>query len=397
MLVWEAGGVAHTDRTFVSSIDLTGVPGALGDELAGAPVGEPVSALFDAGALVPPFDRTLIREVPLNALRLRPGAPPLRPRLGRFYPSVLAASAFVGPPADRQPLRVVALGEETCRVDLNHPLARQALRVDLRRVTASAHGAGGSRASPLAAACGDGPGMQMRYPGIDSDFFAGGDFARDDETDDRRFYAAPRLVTHIDDTAIAWVTGRYRGLLQADARVLDLMSSWLSHLPGDVPGLQVVGLGMNAQELRRNARLREWRVHDLNRDPALPYGDGEFDAVTCTVSIEYLVQPLAVFAEVARVLKPGGVFVCTLSERCFPTKAIAVWAQLHPFQRMELVLEYFRRTGCFAGLASESVRGLPRPAHDRQAGRPLAADPVYAVWGRRAGGTRPLVSAPVQS
>jgi len=157
----------------------------------------------------------------------------------------------------------------------------------------------------------------------------------------------------------------------------------------------VTGLGMHARELRRNARLSEWSVHDLNSHPVLPYGDAEFDAVTCTVSIEYLVQPLAVFAEVARVLKPSGVFVCTLSERCFPTKAVAVWAQLHPFQRMELVLDYFRLNGSFARLATESVRGLPRPPHDGRAGSLSAADPVYAVWGYRE--RHPLVSGRVQS
>ncbi len=140
---------------------------------------------------------------------------------------------------------------------------------------------------------------------------------------------------------------------------------------------------MNADELARNRQLTDWSVHDLNWQPALPYGEAVFDAVICTVSIEYLVRPFAVFEDVARVLKPDGVFVCTLSERCFPTKAIAVWLQLHPFQRMELVLDYFRRGQLFRRLATESVRALPRLRHDRNADAPAGADPVYAVWGFR--------------
>ena len=145
-----------------------------------------------------------------------------------------------------------------------------------------------------------------------------GFFARQDETDDRSFYAQPRLVTHIDDGAIEAV-GRLYADLGLTGRVLDLMSSWISHFR-DRPET-LVALGMNGYELGRNDQAAGAVVTDLNRSPELPFGDDAFEAVTCCVSVDYLTRPLEVFDEVARVLGPDGIFCCTFSNRCFPTKA----------------------------------------------------------------------------
>jgi SAM-dependent methyltransferase len=145
----------------------------------------------------------------------------------------------------------------------------------------------------------------------------------------------------------------------------------------------VAGLGLNELELRKNPALTEFRVHDLNHEPTLDFPDGQFDVVVCTVSVEYLTDPDAVFAEVARVLKPGGHFALTFSNRWFETKAIQIWKELHEFERMGLVLEYFRRSGKFHPLRTYSVRGLMRPSHDKYFGRLRYADPVYAVWGEK--------------
>ena len=166
-------------------------------------------------------------------------------------------------------------------------------------------------------------------------------------------------------------------------RILDLMGSWDSHLPVGVRPERVAGLGLNAVELQKNAVLTDRRVHDLNQEAVLGFRDGEFDVVVCTASVEYLVHPDAVFAEVARVLKPGGHFVLTFSNRWFDTKAVRIWKELHEFERMGLVLEYFRRNDRFDDLQTYSVRGLARPSHDKYFGRLKYADPVYAVWGRK--------------
>jgi SAM-dependent methyltransferase len=164
-------------------------------------------------------------------------------------------------------------------------------------------------------------------------------------------------------------------------RVLDLMSSWVSHLPDPID-LHVTGLGLNAAELAQNPRLAERTVHDLNENPALPYPDAHFDAVVCTASVEYLVRPLEVFRAVRRVLRPGAPLVLTFSERWFPPKAIQLWPAIHPFERVGLVLRYFRAAGGFGVLGSETARGWPRPEDDKYAGQFPDADPLYAVWGR---------------
>jgi SAM-dependent methyltransferase len=226
--------------------------------------------------------------------------------------------------------------------------------------------------------------MQAAPDGRDTDFFADDPFARLDPRDDREFYAAPRFVPHLDATAIARVAALYGRFLRPGMRVLDLMSSWVSHLPDAPAGLAVTGLGLNAEELARNPRLATRVVHDLNAEPRLPFADAAFDAAVCTVSVEYLTRPFEVFAEVARVLAPGAPFVVTFSERWFPSKVVRIWKDLHPFERIGLVIDYFRRSGRYADLHSESIRGLPRPDDDKYADTLALSDPVYAVWGARA-------------
>jgi len=224
--------------------------------------------------------------------------------------------------------------------------------------------------------------MQVPHPDVATDFEVDDPFARLDERADRLFYHSPRLVQHLDAQARAQVTGVYARFLQPGMRVLDLMSSWVSHLPD--MALDVTGLGMNAEELRENPRLTGRTVHDLNEQPELPYPDAQFDAVVCTASVEYLVKPLEVFRAVRRVLKPGAPFVLTFSERWFPPKVIALWPMLHPFERLGLVLDTFTKSGAFRSLGSETARGWPRPEDDKYANQFAEADPLYAAWGTAA-------------
>ena len=159
------------------------------------------------------------------------------------------------------------------------------------------------------------------------------------------------------------------------------MSSWTSHLPDAARSVAVTGLGLNEQELEQNPRLAARVIHDLNESPVLPFEDQAFDLVICTASVEYLTRPIEVFRDVARVLRPGGTFINTFSNRWFPPKAISPWARLHPFERLGLVLEYYRAAELFADLHSESLQGLPRPPGDKYSGRLPFSDPVFAVWG----------------
>ena len=201
-----------------------------------------------------------------------------------------------------------------------------------------------------------------------------GAFGRMDETPDEEFYRAPRLVTHIDDRAIAAVTQLYREFFPPGGEILDLMSSWISHLPSEVAYGRVVGLGMNETELRRNDRLDSYVVQNLNESPRLPFGDAEFDGCGICVSIDYLTRPVEVLREVGRVLKAGAPVVITFSNRCFPTKAVAVWHQLDDRGHVRLVEEYLRDAGNW-----DEVAGLDRSP------RRLFSDPLYAVVGRSKG------------
>jgi len=195
-------------------------------------------------------------------------------------------------------------------------------------------------------------------------------FAREDERDDAEFYAFPRFVTHIDGGAIAAVGALYDEL-GIDGEVLDLMSSWVSHFKQTPARLTV--LGMNAEELAANPQAAVTVVHDLNEDPTLPFDDASFDAAVCCVSVDYLVHPVAVFGEVARVVRPGGKFVCTFSNRCFPTKAIVGWLYASDAQRCVIVADYFRKAGGW----SEPMIDQRTPVHH-------FGDPLYAVWSTRA-------------
>ena len=195
-------------------------------------------------------------------------------------------------------------------------------------------------------------------------------FQRTDSTPDEHFYQYPRFVAHIDDSAITEVTELYREHIPANSTVLDLMSSWISHLPEEVGYHEVHGLGMNREELAANRQLNHWVVQNLNENPVLPYDDNYFDAVTICVSVDYLTQPINVFKEIYRVLKPGGVLIITFSNRCFPTKAIALWLRLDPRGQIALVQEYFNQSGSWTNME----------ALDRS--KP-GTDPLYAVIGKK--------------
>ncbi len=187
-------------------------------------------------------------------------------------------------------------------------------------------------------------------------------FRRHDESSDSQFYSQPRLVTHIEDGTIAAVTRLYRELLPPGGAILDLMSSWVSHLPEELQFSRVAGLGMNEQELEANPRLSEFVVRDLNAHPALPFGDAEFDAIVCCVSIQYLTHPVAVLREVARVARLGAPLIITFSNRCFPTKAVLAWQMLDDNGHLDLVESYLQNAGGWTDI--EKLNRTPQGSHE---------------------------------
>ncbi|NDJ53835.1 MAG: class I SAM-dependent methyltransferase [Chloroflexi bacterium] len=197
-------------------------------------------------------------------------------------------------------------------------------------------------------------------------------FARQDPSPDEVFYKVPRKVVHIDDHAVQAVRQLFSELLPSQGVYLDLMSSWRSHLPGELKPSHVIGLGMNAEEMLDNPQLDAHIVHNLNREPSLPFDDNSFDAAICTVSVQYLTQPIVVFQEVRRVLKPGALFVVSFSNRCFPSKAVAIWLNSSSRQHIELVSGYFEQAGGWSDIQHRAVEG--------QSSLFRRPDPLYSVW-----------------
>ncbi len=387
-LHWKSAAAEHIEhRYFVrSNLWRDMFPGTLGERLMNAAPGDWLSQSVNAGELVPEYDPRLVKHIKASQFERqpRPGMT-VKPATGRFYPRNLLIGSADFFAQDRRPFRLLAQDDERMTIDLNHPWARCAGNFQARVIEPLAgYAEHGGRCIDLGEELtGRGPGMQACMNEAATDFFSNDSYARLDPRPDPLFYSAPRLVQYIDSAAIAVVAGIYERFLQPGMQVLDLMSSWVSHLPESCGDLTVTGLGMNALELEQNPRLRERVVQDINADAVLPYEDAAFDAVLCSLSVEYLIRPFEVFAEVARVLRPGAPFVLTFSERWFPSKVIQLWVDIHPFERMAVVLDYFRASGLYDGIGTESRRGLPCPEDGTYAATQPEADPVYAVWGRR--------------
>ncbi|MEN8802952.1 MAG: class I SAM-dependent methyltransferase [Thiogranum sp.] len=386
-LTWSDGRATHEDEMHVEKFSVWReadfLPADLGLKITGMHVGDRVQTALPAGELTDGWNTgRQFSTTPSGFDRqYRPGLG-IEPRCGRFYPQGFFHGNHGVLREALEPARITALDSQTMRVDLNHPLARFPLLVQCRlnRVLAGSDRRGGRCASPLD--------DLVRYPGLAAPLPDGtpadfGDSAegmsRMDERGDPVFYASPRLVQHLDARALETVNSLYRRLIPAQADVLDLMASHDSHLQGCSPrNLHV--LGLNAQELVANRAATAQLTQDLNQLHRLPFDDASLDAVVCTASVEYLIQPRDIFSEVLRILRPGGVFVQTFSNRWFPTKAIQVWGELHEFERVGMVTQWLQQAG-FGRLHTFSSRGWPRPEDDPHYGETALSDPVYAVWG----------------
>ena len=384
---WQSSDASHTEYYYFDKLNFWRdiFPGTLAMTMPESK-GEWREETFPAGELVPAWSEQNLHTVRRRDLRLhRRNGPPVELHRGRFYPRKLAAGTAGIFDGDMHPMRVVEMDGERVQIDLNHPLAGSPVSVAARILEEKGYAEehGGRCNDIVMDVLNGGVGLQAAMPEGHKAQVNGATLARLDPREDALFYSRPRLVQHLDSSAIAGIGEIYRQMLKPGMQVLDFMSSWVSHLPGDLDDITVTGLGMNAEEMSQNPRLASHVVHDVNLEPRLPFEDATFDAVICSASVEYLVQPVVVFRELARVVKPGGHVVMTFSDRWFPTKAIELWSELHPFERMGLVLDYFRQAEGYDKLATHSSRGLPRPADDKYADQRSTADPVYAVRAER--------------
>jgi SAM-dependent methyltransferase len=384
---WESSLAKHVDKHYCKvnvwrECDL--FPKVFQPLIEEGAIGDRMEVEYNAGELLP-FDKGKIHECKAWQFYPSERLKHIRLRKGRFYPLGLfrgIPGIYAGNP---YPGRVIALEENGDFVlDANHPLSRY--RLKLKATIKNVF----EKTSELGGRCKDhmesfllGPGMQARYDNEPTDFGLEEkeSFSRDDETPDTLFYSEPRLIGHIDRTCHENLLNFYAENLPREGKILDLMSSYESHLPEG--NYEVIGLGINEVELKNNPRLNSYVVKDINADPSLPFEDEAFDVVVCDLSIEYVIKPLELLREVRRILKKDGRFFFSFSNRYFPPKVIKVWVDLHEFERMGFVLELLARTEGLGEFRTYSLRGFPRPVDDRWSIACTLSDPLYVVYGKR--------------
>ncbi|MDY6855457.1 MAG: methyltransferase domain-containing protein [Thermodesulfobacteriota bacterium] len=385
-LVWSSEQANHKDRYFARKVNFKNdiFPGDIEQKIIAINEGETCSEDFDSGVLLPPYEDRKIFRFKETKFEQNQGAQRIIPHIGRFYPQGFAWTTLSSFKGNIIPFRVVDMRNGIMVADTNHPLARYPLTLEAKYIKklCSIKGHGRECKDIAEMVTENGPGMQIPCPENATDFYSVYPFPRKDESDDTIFYKSPRLVKHLDDLAIDQVKSIYSRLLSSGSNILDLMSSWVSHLPDTLEDYMATGLGLNEEELRANQQLSSHIVHDLNQNPVLPFQDNEFDAVICTVSIEYLTQPIEVITDVVRVTKTGGVFATIISDRWFPGKEILSWGDMHHFERLGFVLDLYIKTGAFDHIHTESIRGLPRQLDDPYIGERVTSDPIFAVWGK---------------
>ena len=383
-LHWEENGVHNEDSFYAQNVNLWRdvFPAGLEKEILDMKEGESRQVELEPGAHVPVRDMKKVMTVSRKAFRVAADQPGIVPIQGRFYPQGVLRGVPGIYPQNIQPFRIINTDPDTLTVDLNHPMADLEARLEIIPLAVwSKQAEFGGQCQDWICHLTDGPGLK-REGKKGTDFGLDAPLEKPLGTDDRAFYSTPRKVSHVDSKARENISLLYERLLPGRTRVLDLMAGWQSHLPD---GVTATGLGMNAEEMGENPALLSHVVHDLNADPSLPFADASFDAVICSLSVEYLTRPLDVFREIQRVLEPGGLCIMVFSHRWFPDQAARLWTELHEFERVALVTQYFRRTQGFRDVSTISLRGWPRPMDARDRYYPMIqhSDPVHVVWGVR--------------
>jgi len=386
-LSWKSENAVHTDCLWAEKVNIWRdcLPGQLGKKLLGSSEGQSETVVVDPGQFTQPYQAGKVIRIKPEQFRTNfIGRRNIALMEGRFYPQRMLSGVPGVFPNSIGISRF--LGQDNGRLvfDLNHPLSRKTIHftAQVHRIENLRVERGGRCEDWLEAAAANGPGMQARYGNKPTDFFSKEGFKRGNEDQDHFYYYQPRLVHHVDDTAEETITRLHGKMLRPEMEVLDLMGSWSSHLPEDLELKKMTVLGMNKEELLANRPATDILIHDLNRDPKLPFADGSYDAILCSLSVEYLADPQKVFRELARILRINGTLAVSFSNRWFPGKAINLWNDLHDFERMGFVLELFSASGTFNNLQTFSRRGLPRPENDRHTELSFS-DPVFMVSGKR--------------
>ncbi len=385
---WNDGLASYKDRYFVLKTNFWRdfYPEQLDYQIKRSELNQTLGINYKPGALLQfEISPSNIKTIPINKFdQYYGGSIPVLPTVGRFYPRGMLEDVEDCFKMDNRPFRILDKTDDTLTVDLNHPLGTFPIRLTATITDVfDANQQNGGRCNDIAETITvNGPGLQNLLIDKTFDFTQGMPFSRKIEDDDALFYEAiDSTIPIVDQVSIEQLNQFYSEHLQGKTKILDLMAGPESYLPKTLGDLDVTGLSIKEKDLQSNTALSQFKVHNLNKQPVLPFDDQQFDAVVCAFSVEYMTQPIAVFKEIARILKPGGIFLISFSERFYEKKAIALWDDLHTFERMGIVLEYFRQSDKFENLYSESIRGLIRHEDDPFVNKTVHSCPMFMISG----------------
>ncbi len=166
-----------------------------------------------------------------------------------------------------------------------------------------------------------------------------------DSSDDQSFYNHPRYVYHISESFRNRLTDIYSEYLYDHHVILDLMSSWVSHLPNNISYKKVIGHGMNDSELSSNKRLNSFWVQDLNKSQNLPIEDSSIDVGLIVAGWQYLQYPEKVSLELSRIIKANSLLIISFTNRAFWTKSPKIWSDSSEEKRVNYVKSVLFSTG----------------------------------------------------
>jgi len=385
-LTWQNGNAQHTEHYFAPNVNMWRdiFPDTVSREILGQCKGHSCFFEFLPGDVLPPYDANKVYSLPLQNFSPPAGGAYAFPLFGRFYPQSFLTGVATIYPQSLLSMRVIEKSGSNTNFDFNHPMAGQAFaaEINISEIKSSSVERGGRCSDWLECALDNGPGMQTRWNNLPTNFNISDPLPRMVDGDDMQFYSKPRFVHHVDSLASSFISKEYKKVIEPDDKILDLMSSVHSHLPVR-SDISVFGLGLNSEEMASNTALSSNIVHDLNANPKLPFADGEFNVVLCSLSVEYLIHPQKIIKEATRVLSPGGKIIFSFSNRWFPPKVTTLWTQLHEFERMGLILEFLLNIESFSDFATISYRNWPRPAEDKYSSTIPVSDPVYILKARK--------------
>ena len=382
---WNGIDCEFSDWLYIPNLNLSRdyLPPELEIHLPGLKKGDQIHHHYAAGELVERWHSNLLLTIKMTQFKpFVKGLEPITPVLGRFYPK----DFFDGVPdiyeGNKFPCRIISMKGNELVLDLNHPLARKAITVNLQiESIKKAAAERDCRCTNIPALiCDHGPGMQDELEQDTTDFKHGSPFSRLDERPDKVYFEQPQMTPYWDKLALQIVSYHYQQLIPIKSNILDLMAGVHSPIQQVVCDSKSVSCaGLNLQELESNPVCTKNIQLDVNTTQPLPFINEEFDIVLIHAAIEYVIHPEHLMTEIGRILKPGGKIIISFSNRSEGEKCISLWANAQEFERPGIVLSYLRSVRCFSAFKSYSHRGNLHPEQDALANKLLHSDPVYLV------------------